>query len=214
MDLPAHHTNVPETEASPKRRMVLEAAAELFMAQGYAGVSMDLVARRAGVSKATLYAHFASKDALFASIVDEACRRNTLREENFPEEVVDIQASLRMIGGRLLRFLLQERTLAIYRVAVAESARFPELGAAFWAAGPQPFKERFGQWLALQTAAGHLAVPEPGIAAEQFGALLRASLFMRATLGLGPAPAEADIEAVVAAAVATFLRAFGGAVRA
>eukprot|EP01035_Chromulina_nebulosa_P011284 gene11284-15106_t len=138
-----HIAPVAPVEESRKRRQVLDAAGDLFMAQGYGAVSMEAVARAAGVSKATLYAHFASKDALFASIVAEACERNTLVADNFPTDVEDIEAALVAIGGRVLRFLLQPRTLAIYRVAVAESARFPELGRAFWAAGPNAFRERF-----------------------------------------------------------------------
>jgi TetR/AcrR family transcriptional repressor of mexJK operon len=197
-----------EPETSPKRRQVLEAAAELFMAHGYANVSMDAVAKAAAVSKATLYAHCASKDALFASIVGEACKGNTLVAENFPEEVSDIRAPLLAIGGRLLRFLLLPRTIAIYRVAVAESARFPELGQAFWQAGPQRFLDRFSQWLATQTAAGHLRIADPLVAADQFGALLRTGMFMRVTLGIPPAPSEAEIDAAVEAAVDTFLGAF------
>lgn len=195
-------------EESRKRRQVLDAASELFMAQGYGAVSMDSVARAAGVSKATLYAHFASKDVLFASIVGEACERNTLQAENFPVAVEDIRAALTGIGLRVLHFLLLPRTLAIYRVAVAESARFPELGRAFWAAGPNAFRERFAEWLAVQSDAGRLAIPEPLVAAEQFGALLRASVFMRATLALPPAPDAAEIAATVDQAVATFLRGF------
>lgn len=196
-------------DASPKRRLVQEAAAELFIAHGYEKVSMDAVARAAGVSKATLYAHFASKDALFASIVGEACQRNTALESNFPAEVADIRAALTTVGERVLRFLLEPRTQAIYRVAVAESARCPELGEAFMANGPQRFLDRFSVWLAAQTEAGNLAVADAMMAAEQFGALLRLSLFMRVTLGLEPEPSEPEIQATVAAAVETFLRAFG-----
>ena len=198
-------------ETSPKRRLVLEAAADLFMEHGYEKVSMDAVARGAGVSKATLYAHFASKDALFASIVGEACQRNTAPEGSFPAEVTDIRAALTVIGERVLRFLLQPGTQAIYRVAVADSARCPELGRAFMANGPQRFLDRFSIWLAAQTAAGHLAVTDPLMAAEQFGALLRLSLFMRVTLGLAPECRDPEVSATVAAAVDTFMKAFGRA---
>ena len=59
-----------ETE-SPKRRAILNAATELFAARGYGAVSMDAIARAADVSKATLYAHFESKDRLFATIVQD-----------------------------------------------------------------------------------------------------------------------------------------------
>ncbi|MCW3475458.1 TetR/AcrR family transcriptional regulator [Limobrevibacterium gyesilva] len=198
-----------DTEISPKRRQVLEAAADLFMANGYGSVSMEAVARAANVSKATLYAYFESKDQLFATIVGEACRRNTVNDENFPAEVEDIRAELHKIGVRVLGFLLQERTLAIFRVAVAESGRFPELGRAFITNGPQAFRDRFAAWVAAQAAAGHLVAADTHVAAEQFMALLRAGLFLRATLALPPAPTGADIDATVAAAVETFLRAFG-----
>lgn len=188
---------------------MIEASADLFMAHGYEKVSMDAVARAAGVSKATLYAHFTSKDMLFASIVGEACQRNPALESGFPAEVSDIRAALTAIGSRVLIFLLQPHTQAIYRVAVAESGRFPELGRAFMANGPQRFLDRFSVWLAEQTAAGHLAVADPLLAAEQFGALLRLTRFMRVTLGQADAYTEADIRTTVNAAVDTFMKAFG-----
>lgn len=195
-------------ELSPKRRQMLEAAAGLFIAHGYAQVSMDAVARAAGVSKATLYAHFTSKDMLFASMVGEACQRNTALESNFPPVVSDIRAALTAIGTRGLTFLLQPHTQAIYRVAVAESGRFPELGRAFMQNGPQRFLDRLAAWLAEQAAAGHLTIADPRIAADQFAALLRASLFLRVTLGLAESHSEAEITDSVTAAVETFLRAF------
>ncbi|MGH8326678.1 MAG: TetR/AcrR family transcriptional regulator, partial [Steroidobacteraceae bacterium] len=65
---------VPEkTDPSPKQRSIAEAATRLFMAEGYDAVSMDAIARAADVSKATLYAYFASKERLFASLIGEAC---------------------------------------------------------------------------------------------------------------------------------------------
>ena len=60
----------------PKRQAILNAATELFVARGYGAVSMDAIARAADVSKATLYAHFESKDRLFARIVSDACQEN------------------------------------------------------------------------------------------------------------------------------------------
>ncbi len=198
-----------EIDGSPKHRQMLDAAAELFMAHGYGLVSMDAVARSAGVSKATLYAHFASKERLFATMVGEVCRRNTAGEGMFPEHVDDIVAALRVIGQRGLRFLLQDRTVAIYRVVMAESVRFPELGVAFMLNGPQRFRERLTAWLALQTEAGHLAAGDGGIAAEHFLALIKSGLFMRVTLGLPPAPSDAEIDGTVEAAIGTFIKAFG-----
>lgn len=204
------HTAEIRTEADlPKRQAVIEAAGELFIAQGYGAVSMDAIARAAGVSKATLYAHFASKDKLFASIINEACHQNMAAISVVPEQSDDLAAALTGAGQRMLRFLLEDRALAIHRVVVSESVRFPELGEAFYQNGPVVFRRVFAAWLDAQVAAGRLAVPDPNMAADQFVGMLRApGVFLRASLGLPPTPSDAEIDATVAAAVRTFLKAY------
>jgi TetR/AcrR family transcriptional regulator, mexJK operon transcriptional repressor len=197
----------PESE-SPKRQLVLDAAASLFMAQGYGAVSMDAIARAAGVSKATLYAYFSSKDRLFATIIEEVCRQNIAVASFLPGGETDIQAALTTFAGNAVRFLLEERALAIHRVVISESVRFPELGRAFYDNGPGVFRRVFSDWLAEQTASGRLAVPDPGQAADQFIGLLRGGLYLRATLGLRPPPEQAEIDAAVTSAVAAFVRAY------
>jgi TetR/AcrR family transcriptional repressor of mexJK operon len=196
-------------EISPKRQAVIEAAARLFKAHGYGQVSMDSVAKEAGVSKATLYAYFESKDQLFASIIGGACGSFALEEGLFTSAPGDIRADLTRIGGRLLRFLLDPNTQAIQRVVIAESARFPELGVAFLRAGPEVFLGRLAEWIARQAEEGRLNAPDARLAADQFGALLRPLIFLRAILKVPPVPDEAEIDATVAAAVETFLRAYG-----
>jgi TetR/AcrR family transcriptional regulator, mexJK operon transcriptional repressor len=196
----------PDSE-SPKRQLVLDAAASLFMAQGYGAVSMDAIARAAGVSKATLYAYFSSKDQLFATIIGEACRQNIAVSNFLPGGETDLQAALTTFAVNTLRFLLEERSLAIHRVVISESVRFPELGRAFYDNGPGVFRRVFGDWLAQQTAAGRLFVPDPSQAADQFIGLLRGGLYLRATLGLTP-PTEAEVDAAVSSAVAAFVRAY------
>ncbi len=196
---------------SPKRQAVLDAASTLFMIQGYGAVSMDAVAKAAGVSKATLYAHFESKDRLFATIVGEGCRQNIAVSDMLPEPGSDLDEALTALGQRVLRFLLDERPLAIYRVVIAESARFPELGRAFYEHGPAVFTRVFGDWLRLQAEAGRLSVPDPEMAANQFIGLLRAGVYLRATLGLTSAAIDAEIDATVAAAVRTFLKSYAPA---
>jgi AcrR family transcriptional regulator len=190
---------------SPKRRAILNAATDLFAARGYGAVSMDAIARVADVSKATLYAHFESKDRLFATIVEVACLENIMPADDLPDGATPDDEALRAIGTRILRFFLKSRSLAIHRLVIAESLRFPELGHAFYENGPVAGRKRLAAWMAGRPA---LLVPEPEIAAEQFLGLLRAGLYLRATLGLAPEPAEPAIDAVVTAAVRTFLRAY------
>jgi TetR/AcrR family transcriptional repressor of mexJK operon len=192
---------------SPKRQSVLDAATALFMAHGYGAVSMDAVARAAGVSKATLYAYFSSKDQLFATIIREACHHTIDFTDFLPGSDPDIRSTLTNFAGRMLRFLLEERALAIHRVVISESVRFPELGRAFYDNGPAVFRRLFSEWLAEHTKAGRLAVTDPTMAADQFIGLLRGGLYLRATLSL-EVPSEAEIDAVATAAVDAFLRAY------
>ena len=192
---------------SPKHQLVLDAATTLFMAHGYGAVSMDAVARAAGVSKATLYAHFSSKDQLFATIIGEACQQKIALGELLPADATDVRAALTAFGGGLLRFFLEDRALAIHRVVIGESTRFPELGRAFYDNGPAALFRALGAWLAEQTEAGRLAVTDPIMAGEQFVGMLRTSLFLRASVGLTP-PTDAEIDATVKAAVTTFLKAY------
>jgi len=192
---------------SPKRQQMLEAATSLFMAHGYGAVSMDAVARAAGVSKATLYAHFSSKDRLFATIIGDACQHKLALGGVLPAEATDIRSALLAFGGRLLRFFLEERALAIHRIVIAESTRFPELGRAFYDHGPDALLRSFAAWLTERARAGRLAIEDPAMAAEQFVSMLRTSLFLRVSLGLAAA-GEAEIDATVEAAVTTFLRAY------
>jgi TetR/AcrR family transcriptional repressor of mexJK operon len=201
--------DAPTIPSSPKRRQVLEAATELFLANGYGAVSMDAVAKAANVSKATLYAHFASKDALFATIIRERGLSNHLDDSLFPAAVTDLRAVMEAIGLRVMRFMLQERTLAIYRVALAEGARFPELGRAFFDNGPAKFCAHAQAWLQTQQKAGRVRAADADVATQQFMALLRSGVFLRASLGIPPGPTEEEIVATVRVAVDTWLRAFG-----
>ena len=209
MDMQAAALEGSHADISPKRRQIVAAAEALFLAHGYGAVSMDAIARAAHVSKATLYSHFASKDALFAGIMRETGSDNPIQMDLFPADVPDLRAQLARIGQSVLRFMLRDRTLSIYRVTMAESARFPELGRVFYENGPHRFCERFCAWVGEQVAAGRLVAGDVPTASHQFMALLRSAVFLRATLALQPPPSQDEIDQTVDAAVDTFLKAFG-----
>ena len=60
---------------SSKHEDILRAATKAFSEAGYARASMDEIAAKAAVSKATIYSHFGNKDALFEAIIRELCER-------------------------------------------------------------------------------------------------------------------------------------------
>jgi len=201
----------PATESavlSPKAEQVLRAASSVFREQGYGSASMDAIARRAGVSKATLYAHFAGKDALFAAIVGAECRSHSQTLAAPDVDRLEVRQALGAIGRNFLELVLSAKARAIYRIVMAEAPRFPELGRAFYASGPAVVLARLADYLAAAHARGALSVEDPGLAAEQFMGMLMGPLHMRHLLDLTAEFGDRDPAQVVEAAVTTFLAAY------
>ncbi|WP_428483710.1 TetR/AcrR family transcriptional regulator C-terminal domain-containing protein [Rhodopila sp.] len=191
-----------------KRAQILRGAASVFAADGYQGASMARIAAVAGVSKGTLYNHFDTKAALFTSYVREECDRNLAHIFDSADHAGDPASVLRGIGRRILRMMLSDVGLAIYRVVIAEAARFPDLAAGFFAAGPARAIGFMAAWLAEETQRGRLAVADPAFAAEQFFNLCQTSLVLRRKLEMVPDPSAGEIDRVVEAAIAMFLRTY------
>jgi len=190
---------------NPKAQQILTAARQVFVEQGYGSASMDVIARTAGVSKATLYAHFTGKDALFAAMVGTECRRLSagLDAPSFDEG--DVRATLRQVATRFIEMLMSGRALAIYRIVVAESPRFPELGRIFFETGPDRLLGRFADFLQRADERGTLSVAEPRRAAGQFIGMVRGEVYLRRLLGIEPAAAEGEIERHIESCVDLFL---------
>ncbi len=93
--------------AAATRVALLEAALEEFSAFGFRRTSMESVARRAGVSRATLYLHWKSKDALFRDLVEQTHENQVAAMELvYAEEPGDFgHRLLSMLEARFLRFI-------------------------------------------------------------------------------------------------------------
>jgi TetR/AcrR family transcriptional regulator, mexJK operon transcriptional repressor len=197
-----------------KTEAILEAAGQLFREHGYGAVSMDQIAREAGVSKATVYAHFESKDRLFAAMVHNACR--VYAEGLMPAvtEMEDVREALTQICREIERFLLAPKTLGIYRVIIAEGPRFPELVQAFVEAGPLPFRKMLAEFFEANNRRGTLKVPNPRLAAHQLIWLVRGPLYLQRVLDLGElVKNEPDVEEVVAGAVDMIMKGYAPDIR-
>jgi AcrR family transcriptional regulator len=195
-------------ELGGKAETILAAAERAFLASGFGAVTMDAIAREAGVSKATVYAHFAGKEALFGAFVARVSER---RFQGFSAEALDpadIAASLTTIARRFLDLVLSPEGIALNRIIVGEVTRFPVLGEVFWAAGPERQRAQIEAFLRRCAEIGSLAVPDPRLAAEQFIALARGEIHLRSLLRLEDPGDPAALAAAVASTVATFLRAF------
>ena len=191
-----------------KAESVLAAAKRAFLAAGFGAVSMDTIAREAGVSKATVYAHFGSKEELFGAVIERECEQYFDRFSAGELDPRDVRGSLTILGRRFLELILSPDAIALHRIIVGEVTRFPMLGEVFWRAGPERERVQIEGFLRGAAAAGTLTLPDPRRAAEQFVSLVRADVQLRQLLRLEAKPSDREIELVVEGAVGTFIRAF------
>jgi TetR/AcrR family transcriptional repressor of mexJK operon len=191
-----------------KVQQILEAAARLFLAQGYGATSMDAIAREAGVSKATLYAHYKGKDELFAEMIAIRAAEHSAASTGLGLEGKDIREQLLRIADDHVALLLSREALGIYRVVLAEVARFPEIGRAFYESGVRLRHGQLVDYFTRADAAGMLRIDQPRRAAGEFFGMVGGHLQMHALLGLGVEFSPDDRAAIVAHAVDTFLRAY------
>lgn len=186
-----------------RRGHILEAAIVVFLEQGYAGASVDRIVQRAGGSKATLYRHFNSKADLFAAIIQELVAQMTAPIAG--QRVGDtggLAATLEDFARTYLDVLLEPRSLALYRMVMAEGARFPALGHAFFEQGPGRVAAQLADYLRQRGLGGAAAPVE--LLAREFLSLVRADLHLRALLGVEIADSAARARAV-SRAVAVFV---------
>lgn len=195
-------------DASPKRSQILEGARQVFLAAGYEGASMSLIAREAGVSKGTLYVYFPGKEELFAAVVRQACQISAGPAFDMLERESDLFKAMCLAGRGFLNFLLQPETVAMYRVVIAESAKFPELGRAFYAAGPAVNIERVSQFLRSRVASGDLEIDDPELAAMQFIELCKTGLLQKRQMQIIDTPTPERVDYVIEHAVRLFLRGY------
>lgn len=194
-----------------KRQAILEAARLCFLDAGFAGTSMDGVAARAGVSKATIYAHFAGKDDLFGAIIRDRCELEFSAARLKGVEGVDTRAALAAMARHLLDILLSPEALGMYRVVVAEASRQPDLAQAYFDAGPMQGRANLVAGLEVLIRRGDLAIDDPWRAVDHLVGMLRGGeYFSRALLGL-PQPEGSSVDGLIAAAVDVFLKAYGSA---
>lgn len=119
-----------------RRAGIVDVARQLFLEQGYAATTMSAVAEAIGGSKATLWAHFASKEALFAEVADAVVGGFAERmDELLGGQRFSVQG-LRDFCQRFVGQLLSRESTSLFRLIIAESGRFPELGEMFFVRGP------------------------------------------------------------------------------
>jgi TetR/AcrR family transcriptional repressor of mexJK operon len=196
-----------------KRGAILEAATAAFLRNGYRGTSMDEIAALAGVSKQTVYKHFADKERLFTEIVTSTVDEVAEPVHNEVLELRDsgdLEEDLRDLARRQVAAVMQPRVLQLRRLVIAEAGRFPELGRTFYERGPGRTIGALATVFDGLAARGLLRLDDPLLAAAHFNWLIMSGpLNLAMLLGRDEAPAPAELDRYADTGVRAFLAAYG-----
>jgi TetR/AcrR family transcriptional regulator, mexJK operon transcriptional repressor len=184
---------------------ILDVATELFLAQGYGLTTIEALARRAGISKRTFYHRFADKAVLFGAVVHRILQRMRPPPGVPLLEGATLHEVLKRLAGLVLQAALSPPAIALHRLMVAESARFPELARALNAEGASQE--------AINLIAGLLARaldnPDLTAPAREFAALQFLQLVVvvpqRRALGFDRPMTAAELDAWADSSVRLFL---------
>lgn len=192
--------------AAERDERLLEIATALFMEQGFDATSMDGLAEAAAVGKATIYARWADKTALFADVL----RRRILQVYEAIEEEFraaprgNLETTLHRVAARLLEKSLAPEAVALGRILSAQGPRFPDLAALAVTEGFGRQQRLVAGILATHADDAEWQIAEPLVLAEQFLALVLSRAARFKIYGISTPPDE--LAARTDAAVAFFLR--------
>lgn len=186
---------------------LLDTAAELFVANGYQGTSLDAVASCAGASKRTLYAHYSSKAELFQAVV----RRETDKMHRYAQSQLPlnepVSQALERFGLEQIHLLSQERSVRLLRALIATAEPFPELARSFADVFSHKCTLALESYLRQKAQQGQLVLARPRLAAHLLQSMIVGPYILTAQLGLQPSSAVRNQKTYVRECVRTFLQA-------
>ncbi len=138
----SHHRRSGRSEHCPRWRRraearpddILDAAEACFLEEGYAGATVERIARGAGISKGAVYLYFESKEAMLVALI----RRSVAKLAEAAAARLDAQGqdedpvtALREAGGLFRAVLADPHMFAAPRIVLAEAGRFPQLAEIY-----------------------------------------------------------------------------------
>ena len=195
-----------DADNTPVRRRILDAAFSAFTERGYGETSMLEIATRARVSKRELYALVGKKqDMLVACMTERAGRMRLPAEMPALRDRETLAHVLTSFGALLLREVSDPSVIAVFRLAIAEAVRAPEVARALDSIAREASRAALKEMLAQARSCG-LLDGDPVEMVGQFTALLWGNLLVNLLLRVAASPDPGEVEQRARAATAAFLQ--------
>lgn len=202
---PAKQRQENRDEADVRER-ILDAAFAAFMNSGYATTSTLEIATRARVSKRELYAVVGNKqEILIACISARATRLKVPADLPVPRDRETLAQVLASFGSQLVREVTDPTVITVFRLAIADAVRAPEVAQALDSIGREASRAALRQIMTQAQAAG-LLQGRPADLAERFGGLLWGNLMISLLLGVAEPPSSREVAVRAREATAAFLQ--------
>jgi AcrR family transcriptional regulator len=188
------------------RERILEAAFAAFRKSGYATASTLEIATRARVSKRELYALVGNKQEMLIACISERAKRfdvpaglPVLRDREILAQV------LASFGTKLVREVTDPTVIAVFRLAISEVIRAPEVARLLNSIGRERSRTALRKIMA-RAQASELLTGRPAELAKQFAGLLWGDLMVSLLLGVAERPKPREIARRARDAAAAFLQ--------
>jgi AcrR family transcriptional regulator len=193
-------------EESSVRERILDAAFAAFMKNGYADTSMIEIAMRAHVSKRELYALVGNKQQMLIACISERAKRLDVPAD-LPvlRDRKTLAHALASVGAKLVSEISDPAVIAVFRLAIAEIVRAPEVARALNSIGRETSRAALRKIMAQAQASG-LLTGRPAELAEQFAGLLWRDLMVSLLLGVAERPNPRETAERARGAAAAFLQ--------
>jgi AcrR family transcriptional regulator len=192
-----------------RERAILDAALTVFAAQGYSGTTMDAVAAEAGVTKPTLYSYFPSKESLFQAMM--LGQRDVMLDVFAHPSPKGMVADLWSFAWAYADTVMCPDMLSLARLIIGEVSRFPEIGRAYQASGPDHLLRGIMRYLDDQRGVGRLAFDDAELAAQDLWGLILSAPRTQALHMPDALPDRATLQRYITNGLKVFLKAYSTA---
>ena len=192
-----------------RERAILDAALKVFAATGYTGATMDAVAAEAGVTKPTLYSYFPSKESLFQAMM--LGKRDVMLDVFEHPSQQGMVADLLTFAWSYADTVMRPDMLSLARLIIGEVQRFPEIGRAYQASGPDHLLRGIMRYLEGQRRAGRLDFDDAELAAQDLWGLILSAPRTQALYMPDAPPDRATLSRYILNGLRVFLKAYSTA---
>lgn len=199
------HTSAGRPADPHKAAAILSAGRKLLFSKGPQAVSMEAVARIAGVSKVTVYARYPNREALVRAIIADQARQ--LAQDFRPDlnTLDDLRSALVDFGIRLQTFLLSDEHLNLMRALSGTRSASRSQLHTIYRNGPQAMVDGLIEWLTALQRAGVIECREPARSATLLLGMLQGMDLVRALYWVDGTRDAADVRAYAAYVADVFL---------